>query len=77
MQPLPLSTSAKRLVATLHISEQKPAVSSQNFHVASLGAGFYFAYEQLRNVAQYREHNLLLRSAIERYLARDVNFRSY
>lgn len=73
MQPLPLSISSKKLVEEL-TTARKPAVGGQVFHVASLGAGFYFAYEQLRNVAEYREHHLLLRSAIERFLVRDVHF---
>lgn len=71
MPPLPLEPSAARLVFNLG----HPAVPSTGgavFHVADIGAGFYFAYEQLRNIADYREHHLLLRSAIERYLWRYV-----
>jgi len=75
MQPLPLSPGAKRLVSGLRAAERQKAAGGQVFHVASLGAGFYFAYEQLRNAAEYRERHLLLRSAIERYLAREVGLR--
>ncbi len=42
------------------------------FHTAAIGGKFYFAYEQLRNAAEYREHHLLLRTAIRRYLYRYV-----
>jgi hypothetical protein len=77
MQPLPLSVSARQLVARLKAAEHQAAPTNHVFHVASLGAGFYFAYEQLRNAAAYREHHLLLRSAIERFLVRDVNLRRY
>jgi hypothetical protein len=71
MQPLPLSDSAKRLVINLSAPAQATA-TGPTVHVADIGATFYFAYEQLRNVAEYREHHLLLRSAIERYLHRYV-----
>ncbi len=70
MQPLPLSQHAQRLASQLATAERFQPASGPAYHVAGLGGGFYFAYEQLRNVAQYREHHLLLRSAIERYLAR-------
>ncbi len=74
MQPLPLSPHARRLVQQLESASHQPEQRGHNYHVSGMGAGFYFAYEQLRNVAQYREHHLLLRSAIERYLLRYVNF---
>jgi hypothetical protein len=77
MQPLPFSTEAKRLVAGLKQAEKSSLPSGQVYHVASLGAGFYFAYEQLRNAAEYRERHLLLRSAIERFLSREVSLRHY
>src|SRR6185503_1325115 len=72
MPTLPLSAHAKRLVAQLDAADRQPKPSGQTYHVASIGSGFYFAYEQLRNVAEYREHHLLLRSAIQRYLMRYV-----
>ncbi|TAK89558.1 hypothetical protein EPO04_00380 [Patescibacteria group bacterium] len=34
----------------------------------------YFAYEQLRNAAEYGEQHLLLRRSIERFLQRSLNF---
>jgi hypothetical protein len=73
MPPLPLTPSAQRLAINL---SHPPAVptdqAGQMLHVADIGATFYFAYEQLRNMAENREHHLLLRSAIERYLQRYV-----
>lgn len=74
MQPLPLSPHARRLVQQLEAAARTPEQRGHAYHVAGLGSGFYFAYEQLRNVAQYHEHHLLLRSAIERYLKRYVRF---
>lgn len=71
MPPLPLEASAQRLVYNLQHPPAAPPAGAV-FHVADIGAGFYFAYEQLRNIAEYREHHLLLRSAIERYLRRYV-----
>lgn len=73
MQPLPLKPSASRLAINTKPPAHEHAKSKQTVHVADIGATFYFAYEQLRNVAEYREHHLLLRSAIERYLRRYVH----
>src|SRR6266404_2525122 len=72
MQPLPLSQHAQALVTRLAAAERFHPTHAPAYHVAGLGSGFYFAYEQLRNVAEYREHHLIMRSAIERYLARYV-----
>jgi len=72
MSNLSLSAHARRLAAQLDAADHQPKPSGQTYHVASIGSGFYFAYEQLRNVAEYREHHLLLRSAIQRYLERYV-----
>jgi hypothetical protein len=72
MPPLQLSQHARRLVSQLADAAHHPAPSGHAYHVASLGSGFYFAYEQLRNVAEYREHHLLLRGAIQRYLVHYV-----
>jgi hypothetical protein len=77
MQPLPLSPSAHRLVSQLENSGHPAKTHGQTYHVASIGSAFYFAYEQLRNVAEYREHHLLLRSAVERYLRRYVHLDKY
>ena len=77
MQPLPLSPSARRLVTELDASRSAPEPGAHTYHVASIGSGFYFAYEQLRNVTEYREHHLLLRSAIERYLSRYMRLSRY
>jgi hypothetical protein len=72
-----LTPAARRLASNLEATTRQSKPSGQVFHVASLGAGFYFAYEQLRNAAEYRERHLLLRGAIERYLARDFVLRHY
>jgi hypothetical protein len=77
MQPLPLTPAADRLVGQLQDAAHQPAPASHAYHVAGMGAAFYFAYEQLRNVAEYREHHLLLRSAIGRYLMRYVRHDKY
>jgi hypothetical protein len=74
MPPLPLSPHAQRLESQLSAADQWTPSGGPSYHVASLGSGFYFAYEQLRNVAEYREHHLLLRGAIERYLVRYVRY---
>jgi hypothetical protein len=72
MQPLPLSPAAEHLREELVQAGQTHPESGPKYHVAGMGAVFYFAYEQLRNAAEYREHHLLLRAAINRYLARYV-----
>jgi hypothetical protein len=72
MQPLPLSPHANRLAEQLKDATPHHHADGPTYHVAGLGSSFYFAYEQLRNVTEYREHHLLLRSAIERYLRRYV-----
>ena len=77
MQPLPLSQHAKRLVSRLEDSTRNSKPKGHAYHVAGLGSGFYFAYEQLRNVAEYREHHLLLRSAVQRYLSRHMHLDTY
>ena len=74
MDVQPLSPHAKRLVSQLEAATHISHPAGPTYHMTSLGGGFYFAYEQLRNVAEYREHHLLLRGAIERYLRRYVNF---
>src|ERR1700748_2931776 len=77
MQTLPLSPHARRLVGQLEAADHLPKPAGHSYHVASLGSGFYFAYEQLRNVAEYREHHLLLRSAIQRYLTRHMRLENF
>ena len=77
MQPLPLSQHAKKLVSRPEDSTRNSKPKGHAYHVAGLGSGFYFAYEQLRNVAEYREHHLLLRSAVQRYLSRHMHLDTY
>lgn len=77
MQPLPLTPVAERLLTQLQAASKHAPHTGPAFHVAGMGAVFYFAYEQLRNAAEYREHHLLLRSAIGRFLARYVHLSDY
>ncbi len=74
MESLPLSVEARRLVTQLEALATQAPDPGPTYHVAGIGAGFYFAYEQLRNAAAYREHHLLLRSAIERFLKRSLKW---
>lgn len=73
-----LLASTQRLVINLSAPSPQPDqdVNAQLIHVSDIGAGFYLAYEQLRNIAEYREHHLLLRGAIGRYLSRYVRLES-
>jgi hypothetical protein len=77
MQPLPLTPVAERLLSQLQAASKHARQGGPAFHVAGMGAAFYFAYEQLRNAAEYREHHLLLRSAIGRFLGRYVRLSDY
>ncbi len=69
-----LLASTERLIINLNTPAPppEPGTDAQLIHVSDIGAGFYLAYEQLRNIAEYREHHLLLRGAIARYLSRYV-----
>ena len=78
MQNPPLSPAAKRLLDNLGTAPTAPAPDGHPvYHVTGIGSSFYFAYEQLRNVAEYRERHLLLRGAIRRFLVRFVRLRRY
>ncbi len=78
MQSQPLTPNAQALVAGLaRIPAVLPPVPGPTVHVASIGRSFYLVYEQVRNAADYREHHLLLRGAIERFLTRSLNLRAY
>ncbi|MGD8374352.1 MAG: hypothetical protein PVI21_05870 [Candidatus Woesebacteria bacterium] len=76
MQPLPLSSEGQLLSKNLHSAAAVPShKSDETVHVAGVGAGLYAAYEKLRNATEYIEQHLLLRSAIERFLRRNILFR--
>lgn len=73
MQPSPLSQTGWRLLDHIEHAEQlAKQPKNDTFHVTGVAGGVYFAYEQLRNAANYTQQHLLLRTAIERYLHRDV-----
>lgn len=76
MQPLPLSLEGQILSKNLHAATVTPSYESdEKLHIAGVGAGLYAAYEKLRNATEYTEQHLLLRSAIERFLRRNILFR--
>ena len=76
MQTKELSADGQKLVASLAAASavHKPA-SGELIHVTDVGGRLYFAYEQLRNAAEYSERHLLLRRAIERFLHRNLHLR--
>ncbi|HEX7259891.1 MAG TPA: hypothetical protein VF272_03095 [Candidatus Saccharimonadia bacterium] len=72
MQPLALSAEGQRLIHGLtaaNTAEHKP--DYDKVHISGVGGQLYFAYEQLRNAAEYGERHLLVRRAIERFLYRN------
>jgi hypothetical protein len=76
MQAKELSADGHKLVASLEaaaVAEKKPG--GDLIHVTDVGGRLYFAYEQLRNAAEYSERHLLLRRAIERFLHRNLHLR--
>lgn len=73
-----LSPIARRLYLLLAQAQQKTdqsAVSGENLHVSGLASDVYFAYEKLRNAADYSQQHLILRSAIERFLRRNLTLK--
>ncbi|HKX72538.1 MAG TPA: hypothetical protein VJM32_00825 [Candidatus Saccharimonadales bacterium] len=73
MESNPLSPTGKRLLDHIEHAEQlAEQPRGDTFHVSGVAGGVYFAYEQLRNAANYTQQHLLLRAAIERYLHRAV-----
>jgi len=76
MQTKELSADGQKLVASLEAAAaiRKPA-GGDLIHVTDVGGRLYFAYEQLRNAAEYSERHLLLRRATERFLHRNLHLR--
>ena len=75
MQSYPLSEEAILLEKALKETKtHKQAKTGELVHVDGVGATLYFAYEQIRNAAEYSEQHLLMRRAIERFLQRSINF---
>lgn len=73
MQPLPLSSDGDKLVSLLQAAPAEPSGHHDVVHVDGVAGRIYFAYEQLRNAAEYGEQHLLLRRSIERFLQRSLN----
>lgn len=66
----PLGQRLGRLLALTHST--RPGQAGTALHVAAPAKDIYFAYEQLRNAADYTQQHLLLRTAIERFLRRNL-----
>lgn len=77
MQTLPLSSDGQFLADALKRGDYASVQSRDTIHVDGVGSRLSFAYEQLRNAAEYSEQHLLLRRSIERFLQRNINFRRF
>src|SRR5688572_25005652 len=76
MESAELSKTGQRLFAHLtQAISHSPTKSTEPVHVKGVASGVYFVYEQIRNAADATQRHLLLRSAIERYLRRNVYLR--
>jgi len=74
MQPQ-LTPEGELLVRNLDTAEaQPPHNDGDKIHVSGVAGSLYFAYEQLRNIAEYTEQHLILRATIERFLKRHMQF---
>ncbi len=77
MQPLALSAEGQRLIQALTIANKANLTPEHDkVHISGVGGQLYFAYEQLRNAAEYGERHLLVRRAIERFLYRNWHLQS-
>src|SRR6266496_2891785 len=75
MQPQ-LTPEGEHLVRSLESAEaHMPDNAGEKIHVSGAGGALYFAYEQLRNIAEYTEQHLILRATIERFLKRHMQFK--
>lgn len=66
------TTELANYLRQLNIPE--PSNSEERLHVDEIFGTAYFAFEQLRNAADYSEQHLLMRKSIERYLKRNINW---
>lgn len=67
------SPALERLDSQLSQLRQTPLEDKgETLHASGLAGEVYFAYEKLRNAADYSQQHLLLRSAIERFLRRNL-----
>ncbi len=63
------------MVRNLETAEaQTQPTEGEKIHVTGVAGTLYFAYEQLRNIAEYMEQHLILRATIERFLKRHLQF---
>jgi hypothetical protein len=77
MQPQ-LTPEGELLVRNLDTAEaQTPQPEGDKIHVSGVAGTLYFAYEQLRNIAEYTEQHLILRATIERFLKRHMQFNDH
>jgi hypothetical protein len=75
MQPQ-LTLEGERLVRSLETAEALTVqTTGETIHVSGAGGALYFAYEQLRNIAEYTEQHLILRATIERFQKRHLQFK--
>lgn len=71
-----LSQNGQHLALLLQRVQNKNNVGiTDALHVGDTGKDIYFAYERLRNAAEYTQQHLLLRAAIERFLRRTMPLR--
>ena len=76
MQPLGLSAEGQKLTTGLEGAVAQAALPREDMiHISGVGGNLYFAYEQLRNAAEYGERHLLVRRSIERFLRRNLRLR--
>ena len=73
MQPQ-LTAEGDLLVRGLERANQRriPQDDGEKINVSGVAGSLYFAYEQLRNIAEYTEQHLILRATIERFLKRHM-----
>lgn len=74
MQKPALTITGQQIISKPSHGQQHVA-EKDTVHVEGVAGGVYFAYEQLRNAADYTQRHLLLRSSIERFLRRSVYLR--
>lgn len=73
----PLGLNGRQLSAQLSAAsnaKKHQAESGQFINVAGVGRDVSFAYEQLRNAAEYTQEHLLTQKAIRRFFVRNLSF---
>ncbi|HEU5187501.1 MAG TPA: hypothetical protein VFT87_03280 [Candidatus Saccharimonadales bacterium] len=72
MEPVELSPLGTHVALLLQRIQKNAQPQGHTLHVGGTAKDIYFAYEQLRNAADYTQQHLLLRTAIERFLRRTL-----